>query len=91
LLTSQHASEEKKIIELDQEDITIGRESGHVRFEDDPLVSRAHMRIYIANGRYFVMDLESTNGTFVGVETEYKAVPGEVFLIGDIIYKIAYA
>lgn len=44
---------------------TIGREEGNTIQLHDTEVSRKHARIIYDNGRYFITDLNSSNGTFV--------------------------
>lgn len=46
-------------------EIIIGRDSSCDLVLSDPYVSRRHCRIFKENQRYFVEDLNSTNGTFI--------------------------
>ncbi|MCJ7596340.1 MAG: FHA domain-containing protein, partial [Desulfobacterales bacterium] len=41
----------------------IGRSSRDIKI-DDPTVSREHLKITAREGRYYVTDLKSRNGTF---------------------------
>jgi pSer/pThr/pTyr-binding forkhead associated (FHA) protein len=50
---------------LATEVLTVGRDEGAEIRVDEPLVSRHHARIERRNGRYFVLDLGSTNRTRV--------------------------
>lgn len=51
---------------LGERELLIGRDMGcHLRFDDDPLVSRIHARVLLDQGRVVLEDLGSTNGTFV--------------------------
>jgi pSer/pThr/pTyr-binding forkhead associated (FHA) protein len=45
--------------------LTVGRDEGADARVDEPLVSRHHARIERRDGRYFVLDLGSTNRTRV--------------------------
>jgi two-component system, cell cycle response regulator len=76
LLTGPDAGQ---VFALDAETI-IGRDfSAHVRIED-PSISRSHARIVRQpNGAYLLEDLQSTNGTFVGVDR----VESRVLVSGD--------
>lgn len=53
--------------------LTIGRDPGNSIALDDPQVSRQHCQVSTDNGRFFVTDLNSTNGTFLG---DNKLLPG---------------
>lgn len=82
-------SPKQAVIPLRGEEIVVGRENGDVLFSDDPLISGTHMKIFIENGRCFVCDFGSTNGTFQQINEMYYPVPGQVFIIGPKIYKIS--
>jgi len=47
---------------------TVGRMSGCTVVLDDPAVSREHARIERRNGGWWLIDLESSNGTYVNAE-----------------------
>lgn len=53
--------------------IVIGREECDLRL-DDPEVSRNHAAIEVSGDRVTLVDLESTNGTFLGEEAVREAV-----------------
>ncbi len=53
--------------------LTIGRDPGNSIPLSDPQVSRQHCQVSTDNGRFFVTDLNSTNGTFLG---DNKLLPG---------------
>jgi class 3 adenylate cyclase/pSer/pThr/pTyr-binding forkhead associated (FHA) protein len=52
---------------LDREEITFGRSHATYAFPQDPLMSRAHARVYHRGEDFFIEDLESRNGTFLKV------------------------
>jgi hypothetical protein len=71
-----------------EESISLGREATNDIHVDDSGVSRVHLRlIRQRNGGYQVLDMGSTNGTFIGDDRidmlELKA--GDVLKIGDKI------
>jgi hypothetical protein len=73
---------------LREESISLGREATNDIHVDDSGVSRVHLRlIRQRNGGYQVLDMGSTNGTFIGDDRidmlELKA--GDVLKIGDKI------
>ena len=44
---------------------TVGREGCDLNISGDGRVSRRHLSVNFENGRYFLIDLHSSNGTFV--------------------------
>lgn len=58
------ASEKGKTFDLTDE-VTVGRASGCQVALTDPAVSQLHARIFRRDGKLFVEDLGSSNGTFV--------------------------
>ena len=71
---------------LQEKGLVIGREPGQCDILIlDPNVSRVHARVVIENGEVIVLDLGSTNGTFVNnskVE-KTKLKPGDVIHLGQ--------
>jgi len=74
------------------EEVTIGRAPGcSVPLADDTYVSQLHARIYIRDGRPFVEDLGSTNGTFLNRDRLSKTMPlrkGDKLQIGRTVLEI---
>ena len=50
---------------LEEREVTIGRIEGNHIVLADPNISRRHARLIVRDGRYVLVDLESTNGTYV--------------------------
>src|SRR5438105_9018698 len=81
LLRILNGSLESQEIELSPDPMTIGRASAcNIRIADSGVSSR-HAKIWCENGQYFLMDLGSTNGTFVND----KDVDRERLTDGDVI------
>ena len=62
-----------------KEHIYIGRTVSGSNCElqiDSPIVSRNHGEIFIANGKFYYRDLDSTNGTYIN-NTLYGAETGK--------------
>jgi hypothetical protein len=74
------------------EEVTIGRAPGcSVPLADDTYVSQLHARIYIRDGKPFVEDLGSTNGTFLNRDRLSKTMPlhrGDKLQIGQTVMEI---
>src|SRR5438128_1529982 len=81
LLRILNGSLENQEVELSPDPMTIGRASAcNIRIADSG-VSSKHAKIWCENGQYFLMDLGSTNGTFVNE----KDVDREQLSDGDVI------
>jgi pSer/pThr/pTyr-binding forkhead associated (FHA) protein len=81
LLRILNGSLESQEIELSPDPMTIGRASAcNIRIADAG-VSSKHAKIWCEDGRYFLMDLGSTNGTFVND----RDVDREQLTDGDVI------
>jgi pSer/pThr/pTyr-binding forkhead associated (FHA) protein len=74
------------------EEVTIGRAPGcSVPLADDTYVSQLHARIYVRDGKPFVEDLGSTNGTFLNKDRLSKTMPlhrGDKLQIGRTVLEI---
>ncbi|MFH1488575.1 MAG: FHA domain-containing protein [Pseudomonadota bacterium] len=79
--------------DLDRDSIEIGRSPSNDIALKDRSVSRRHVRISLRDGRYTIMDLKSTNGTYVnnlplGPGEEMEVKQGEPFAVGDIFISL---
>jgi len=73
------------------ESSTLGRERGDINFPDDGYVSGLHARVTLRDGRVFLADLGSSNGTFIKVNGE-RAVGHESFvLLGQQLFRLNFA
>jgi hypothetical protein len=74
------------------EEVTIGRAPGcSVPLADDTFVSQLHARIYVREGRPFVEDLGSTNGTFLNRARLSRTMPlhrGDRLQVGQTVLEI---
>jgi diguanylate cyclase (GGDEF)-like protein len=76
---------------LDQELVTIGRDRENDIVLDSDSVSRRHARVEHRDGRIYLTDLDSTNGTYVNDDNEpvrdCQLRRGDQVKIGDTIFK----
>jgi pSer/pThr/pTyr-binding forkhead associated (FHA) protein len=70
--------------------VTLGRERGDILFPEDGYVSGQHARVELRDGRFFLRDLDSSNGTFVRVRGERAVKPGAAILMGQQLFRISY-
>lgn len=77
------------LIALGEHPILVGRGEDCGLRLDDPAVSRHHVRIQPVHDGYRLIDLKSTNGTFVNDESVsmYKLKDGDFLRIGTRIYR----
>jgi len=75
---------------LGREPILLGRGSDNTIVLENDSVSRRHARIEKRGGHYYVVDLQSTNGTYVNdglVEGDLQLRRGDQIKVGDTILK----
>ncbi|RKI01696.1 FHA domain-containing protein [Corallococcus sp. AB038B] len=72
--------------------ITIGRADDQGICIPHRSLSRQHARIESSDGRFFVTDLQSKNGTFVnGVQIRRKELrPGDTLTLGDLVFLLTH-
>lgn len=71
---------------ITSDETIIGRASGHIRFPQDDVMSRRHARIIQHEGKFHLVDMNSTNGVFILTkQTELK--PGDFFKIGNQLFR----
>jgi pSer/pThr/pTyr-binding forkhead associated (FHA) protein len=65
--------------------IEIGRSPANDVILKEPKVSRKHAEIHFVGGKYILLDLESSNGTFVGGKkiTEHTLQTNDEITIGN--------
>ena len=68
--------------------MTVGRERGDINFPDDGYVSGLHARISLRDGKYYLSDLGSSNGTFIRIRSERPLQSGSFVLLGQQLFKI---
>jgi len=69
--------------------ITIGRERGDINFPEDGYVSGLHARLFMKEGKVYLADLGSSNGTFVKVDGERELHHESFVLLGQQLFKLA--
>jgi hypothetical protein len=76
---------------LPQHPITVGRSRDCECVVSDMTVSRRHARIDVRDGRWFISDLRSANGTLVNgwrVVDEVTVRPGDRLTFGAVTYRV---
>lgn len=75
---------------LTGESIIFGRERGDVLFPEDGYVSGTHARVSMRNGRHYLADLNSSNGTFIKIRGARDLASGTLVLMGQQLFRITY-
>lgn len=88
LVVGRHAL--GNVFPIPPEGIHIGRERGDVLFPEDGYVSGLHCRIHNEGGRTVLVDVGSSNGTFVRVAGQRALRNGELILMGQQLFRIEY-
>ena len=71
--------------------VTLGRERGEINFPDDGYVSGLHAKISTRDGRVFLTDLGSSNGTFLKVQGERALTDESFVLLGQQLFRLNLA
>jgi pSer/pThr/pTyr-binding forkhead associated (FHA) protein len=77
----------RDIYHLGPPEVVIGREEGDLRFPDDEFMSRRHARLTNRDGKFELIDLESSNGTYVRLRGERVLKAGDLVRIGDQLFR----
>ena len=75
---------------LFDETAKLGRERGDILFPEDGYVSGAHCELAVRDGRVYLKDLGSSNGTFLRVRESRVVHSGSLMLMGQQLFRVAY-
>jgi pSer/pThr/pTyr-binding forkhead associated (FHA) protein len=75
---------------LFDETVVLGRERGDILFPEDGYVSGTHAQITLRDGRVYLADLGSSNGTFLRVRESRPVTSGSLLLMGQQLFRVAY-
>ena len=73
----------RDVYHLYRAEVVIGRESGDIVFSDDDFMSRMHAAIRNEGGKAWLVDLNSSNGTYIQVRGSRALVNGDFLRLGD--------
>jgi len=79
-----------KTFEAGEVPVVVGRAPECGIRSQDPLVSRYHAQIYVAEGQCCIQDLDSSNGVYIGGERVKRGVMplDDVVLVGSIVMQV---
>jgi pSer/pThr/pTyr-binding forkhead associated (FHA) protein len=70
--------------------VVLGRENGDIIFPEDGYVSGTHARVSTREDRFFLGDMNSSNGTFLRVRDERVVPSGAYLLMGQQLFRVVY-
>ncbi len=78
-----------KQFSLGEDDVTIGRDTANTVVVASDQASRRHARIFVSGGAHVLVDLDSTNGTFLNSKLvkEQTLRHGDVLRIASLVLK----
>src|SRR5690242_16498210 len=90
-ITISEKGGETKRLEFDKPEITIGRVQGNDIILPKGNVSKRHSRIVLKDGKFIIVDLKSTNGTYVNgrkITSPIVIKGSDKVYIGDFVLSI---
>jgi predicted amidophosphoribosyltransferase len=72
---------------IEKTETLIGRAEGDITFPHDGYMSSQHVKVIEREGRYYLSDQGSRNGTFVRISGEVELQPGDMFLVGKQLFR----
>src|SRR5262249_41819101 len=82
---------EQRRMDFDKSEVTIGRVQGNDIILPKGNVSKRHSRIVLKDGKFIIVDLKSTNGTYVNgrkITSPLVVKPSDKIYIGDFILAV---
>ena len=68
--------------------LNIGREDGDLNFPGDVFMSAKHCTVEERDGKYFLTDLDSRNGTYIRIKAEKSLNHGDYVFIGRRLLRV---
>jgi pSer/pThr/pTyr-binding forkhead associated (FHA) protein len=80
----------RDVFYLRKVETVLGRELGDIVFTEDPFLSRRHaaLRVDAATRAFTLVDLGSSNGTFLQIREEVALRSGDQFRIGQQLFRV---
>jgi hypothetical protein len=70
--------------------VSLGRERGDILFPEDGYVSGQHARVSVRDGKFWLSDLQSSNGTFLRIRGEREVKTGGALLMGQQLFRVSF-
>lgn len=69
--------------------VVLGRDVGDITFRDDGFVSGRHAQVAQREGKVYLSDLGSSNGTYLRLRGSCRLGPGELVLVGQQVVRLS--
>lgn len=76
------------VYNLFRDETVIGREVGDIVFTSDPFLSRKHAIIKRIDDAFSIEDLDSSNGTYVGIKRDTVLQDGDRIRVGQHLFRV---
>jgi len=83
----QEGGGDGEVYEIKGDELTIGRNSGDIRFPHDGYMSGRHARIIRRGNEFILQDDNSRNGTFKKIDGPVTLKSGDIVLIGKQLFR----
>lgn len=81
----------RDVYHLYRAEVVVGRESGDIVFSDDDFMSRMHAAIRNEGGKAWLVDMNSSNGTYLQVRGSRVLAAGDYLRLGDQLLRFEEA
>jgi pSer/pThr/pTyr-binding forkhead associated (FHA) protein len=80
----------RDVYHLVADETTIGRETGDIVFTSDPFMSRRHAAVQWdeAQTHFVLVDLSSSNGTYLAIREDVKLDDGDFIRLGQHLFRV---
>jgi class 3 adenylate cyclase/pSer/pThr/pTyr-binding forkhead associated (FHA) protein len=88
LVRMDESEKESARYDLPESETLLGRSRGTHNFPEDPYLSSRHAKVTFREGKYFLEDVGSTNGTYLRIRKRAFAQEGDTLLIGKQPFRV---
>jgi pSer/pThr/pTyr-binding forkhead associated (FHA) protein len=88
LVRMDEKEQEAGRLDLPEGETLLGRSKGTFNFPEDPYLSSRHAKVAFREGKYFLEDVGSTNGTYLRIRKCAFAQEGDTLLVGKQSFRV---
>ena len=88
LIRMNEAEKEIARYDLPETEVLLGRSRGTYSFPEDPYLSSRHAKLTYRDGKHYLEDMGSTNGTYLRIRKRAFAQEGDTLLIGKQCFRV---